>query len=460
MKKDRFYTVLLVISMALSLVCTYFISINTSTLPQFINSTINKESSTETTESENAKRTYFQLSQPKYQDVFSPDKIVIKQNNVNYLVDYPDLVSNVIQRLADRPFEIQDTQVYKMDTHLRDALLQDGIQLLFPEPVQLSTLGHFLIENDDVNEGMLIDTIFLISKDNSIAYLIDHTNNTYLKVNSHDSLSEDIWKMITSVKKSWRMVEEYEGKRQAIYLPVEAPKVSTQVYTLDSLPDSLFISKIFPDSEFIIPKSENEGELIYRTYRYMLTINSLEQLLNLTIQSAQDEEAPIVNDKLISSFEPLKSYEYWNNGIKYFDKGEDYLIYRRYLNGYPIFSEPSLPEYGATKIYLRNHESSDVYRYQMPLLILNVHIDDLSKSIKLESANDILEQLAQHHIALSDVSDIRIAYEWQKDMEDFKKVTFIPKWYIEVEGKYYRLEDLDNVSGSESMEEEAVSSGL
>ena len=66
--------------------------------------------------------------------------------------------------------------------------------------------------------------------------------------------------------------------------------------------------------------------------------------------------------------------------------------------------------------------------------------------VDLESGQTIYDTLNQYGYQIEAFDHIQLAYEWQKDMDDFKRVELIPKWFFEFDGKMYSLDDIQSDS--------------
>ena len=91
-----------------------------------------------------------------------------------------------------------------------------------------------------------------------------------------------------------------------------------------------------------------------------------------------------------------------------------------------------------------NDQNLELSRLQKPLLDLGVHVDDLSQEIMIESGEELEEILEEQGLQFAQFNQVFLAFEWQEEMEGFRKVTFIPKWYFVLKNQTYSIDQIKN----------------
>lgn len=103
-----------------------------------------------------------------------------------------------------------------------------------------------------------------------------------------------------------------------------------------------------------------------------------------------------------------------------------------------------MPDYGANSVQMRGDLSGDIFRYHQPMLTFYTHIDTASQEYELMNHEEILAALQERGYTVNGFEDIFMAYEWQEDMEMFRKAELIPTWFFQLNGEHYTLEEIQS----------------
>ena len=102
-------------------------------------------------------------------------------------------------------------------------------------------------------------------------------------------------------------------------------------------------------------------------------------------------------------------------------------------------------DYGAVKISLTNHvKRINLNQLQLPILTLGVNVDDQSRPVDIETGAEIQALLDKAGLKFSQFNQIVLGFEWQANMENFKKVELVPKWFFIVGNRVYSIDQIKN----------------
>ena len=62
----------------------------------------------------------------------------------------------------------------------------------------------------------------------------------------------------------------------------------------------------------------------------------------------------------------------------------------------------------------------------------------------IESGEELEEILEEQGLQFAQFNQVFLAFEWQEEMEGFRKVTFIPKWYFVLKNQTYSIDQIKN----------------
>lgn len=464
MKRISITTLMLTFFVVLNLLLIYFLMFDT----QFVTSLFNRfeeetviTSTSEPVENVNA---FHQLTNPTVESIITPYKLIVRESDQLFDVNYYPTLEEVVAILGNQSIELVDNHV-ETDPELFQAVFQqDFVQLIYPTKFSVPTLRRLIEIPSDLSTQFELNRIVIPKSDPSTVYLVDTLNETYITARMQgEAMKEEVFGLVNSVRADqWLPVERYQLKDNVIYLPIYETLSSSQVYTLDELPDSLFLTEVFPNNSYDISEPDENNIRSYHTLLTTLLINDTTNIMTISQTApATNTDDGITRDMILAeekmrySFPYIQSFEYWRGDIRLYNESNNVVTYRRFLNGLPIFAAQGIADYGASKVTLRTNTVIEVYRYQMPLVILGTHIHDMSQVHDIESAAQIEAILTEQGLAFTDFTNITLGYEWQAEMEDFRKATLIPKWFFHINSTYYSIDQVMDGTVREYVDQQA-----
>lgn len=443
MKRDHLITIALTILVIASLGLSYFLMFDTQSLNQFFN----QDASTEVVIQDNSNRptvnTVYQPTSLEFEDVLRPTSYVFRNNDQFYLVSDASIRQQLEELITSEPVkprsltQTQDKESYKQ-------LFQENyLEINFPTLIPIGTLANFIELDDPYSSSFSLDQILIPLNRTGHIYFADSKSGTYVRANLPRGLSvSDIENVLFDQQDKLIEMERYIGKAHFLYLPVNKVPMRSHLYTLQVLPESLFIADIFENNPDYNSQEAPNGNTIYKDFQYTVEFNQQTKRFDFSINQVGQADPVSDTERLLNSFNPVKNYSYWRGDLRLNNYHAGTVTYRRYLNNLPIYVAPGLADYGSTTVHLRNDYSGVVYRYQSSLLIFHADIYDLYQNYELESSEEILNIFNQYGYRVADFDDIHIGYEWQADMENYRKAILVPKWYFIYQGRPYSIEQI------------------
>lgn len=451
MKRITLTTLLLAFFVILNLLLIYFLMFDTQVLTPLFNSFEEETVITTTSEPRENASDYRQLTDPTVDQIITPYKLIVQEDAQYYDVNYYATLEAVMELLANQPFELVDNHVETDPAMFQAMVEQNFVELIYPTKFSVPTLRRLIEIPTDLSTQFELNRILIPEGEATTVYLVDTINETYIEAKLQDEdMKANLFTLIRSVRdEQWLPVEPYQLSQHSVYLPTYETLASSQVYTLDELPDSLFLNEVFPNSNYDISEPDENNIRSYHTLLTSLLINDTTNFMTInhtfpSINSSQNITRDMIlsEEKMRYSYPYIQSYEYWPGDIRLYQEQNNVVTYRRFLNGLPIYAAEGLADYGATRVTLRTNSTIEVFRFHMPLVVLDTHIHDMSQVHDIESAAQIEAALIEQGLSFEHFDKIILGYEWQAEMENFKKVTLIPKWFFYVNGQYYSIDQV------------------
>lgn len=459
MKKFSMMTFTVFILLVINLVLVYFLLFNTSLLNRWLNQ-FEGETVITTTSSEPIveEDDYYTLTDPTMDEVITPYKMIINEAEAVYDVNNYDTLQAVMALLNQQSIEITSNNVETNPEMYQQAVAGDFLQLIYPTKYSILSLKSIIKIPEDVATQFELSRIVIPRDRSDIVYLVDTSNYSYITAQFTDNLlASQILSVVDSVRsEQWLPVTYYELGTNSVYLPNFETIASSQIYTLDKMPDGLFLDDVFPSNNYDISEQDANSVRSYHTLLTSFQINDLTNVMTVNHSISANQGSNNINryfilpeEKVRYSFPYVQTFEYWPGDIRLYSENNNTVTYRRFLNGLPIYSAPNLADYGATRVTLRTSPNIEVYRYQMPLVTIGTHIHDLSRVHDIESGQQIEAILTEEGLSFSNFTNIVLGYEWQSEMENFKTVTLVPKWFFHINGNYYSIDQVRDGTLSE-----------
>ncbi|AXY24662.1 hypothetical protein CL176_00695 [Suicoccus acidiformans] len=450
MKRSQIVSLLLCLVVILSLVLTYFLILDMDTFNEWVAPDAGEESDLVTTDmTQYSSGQFYTQTQMTFDDVVAPSKLYYQEDGQTYWLMQPSTLEGIDILFKAKPIRMDELEPVEDLEFLLDLYQEDFVQIIFPSERILNLLSSRLsFDASSKMDELAIDRMILPTNNNqqNKIYLINSREDTYIEAKLAEDLSvKDITELVERSRESFVDVDGFWAKDALVYLPDDELVLKSHLYTLETIPDTIFVNDIFPDSDFTVSEVEANSEgMVYRTYQYTLEFDHDNERMNFLINRIGPGESKSEASKIRDSYIPISSNEYWSGNIRLDMIANNTVAYRRYLGGLPIIGAPEVIDYGVSRTYLRNDSSGEVYRYQVPLVILQAHIPDMSETYQLPSGVQMAAFLESQGYSTTMFEDIFLAYEWQEDMEDFKKANLVPTWYVQFKDNYYSWKQLEN----------------
>lgn len=386
----------------------------------------------------------------KVEDVFAPIRMIVHTDKRMYLTQMPEIMRSVNELLSESVFNgIEGVSTYTKEEY--DALILSPTQLeiRFAEEVPLELLSRYFTNLQEDYYGESIGRIIFNSKEEDPVYLLNDETKQVFTVARPANLLQSLAELYESQKEAYAEVESYETELAISYLPIEAITIQKLVYLVEKPSNSYFIDLLFDDTTDL--KDNGSDEFVsYSDNISELSIDKETGQLSYYRNILDAEDLP--DYRLIrDSFHEIKMLDNWTNPFYFygFDKENDNVYYRRYVNGYPIFGEV---DYGLTRIRM---SGSSMTELQFLTQVIQTPLTDRGEDVTLLSGQDLLAALNAGGYSSQEIQMIALGYDWTFSEESNRLVNLTPKWFIKIDGEWKALDQW--IGGTET---EADDSGF
>ncbi len=377
-------------------------------------------------------------------EVYSPHQFIYHQEDESWSYDpsvFNDSFSRTIESMSlDTLGEGEDLSLEDYQDQV--AASRQALELVFSAPLPFGLFGTSF-DNiptdlaDQEFDKVLIDLDSPQELDfyNSQAETLYKVNLVSLDLSEAEDLLADEGNRLFSV-----YPEKIQNKYA--YLPNTEVTLQNHYHVVERLPNSLYSTHFFPDPSGVELRVSNNISR-YIDLQTELRINNASDVLTYFRQLSDLNEMS-TSERFIASRNELNTLENWPNEIKYDGVNNQFkqVVYRRYYNGWPVFSEGDLNT--LTEVGVLEEGLSQL---RLPLLIIQtpLSIDD-DEEVSLASGEEVIADL-RSVVDLDLIQDLTIGYTWDDDREEDQVVRLTPEWFVKSQDKWTNMDDFMDQGG-------------
>lgn len=452
MKKLSLTSIIVFILLTINLFLVYLLLFDTNLLNRWLNQFEGETViTTSTSEPIEDVEDYYEVTTLTLDQLITPTKLIINESSDMYDVNNYATLQSVLELLGSQTIELNKNSVETHPDMYEGVTSGEYLQLLYPTSFSVPSLRGLIATPAELSTQFEMNRLVFPRHLEGTVYLVDTKSQAYMEAELTDpTIAKEIFAVVDAVRDDqWLPVTRFEVEGGAVFLPTYETISLSQIYTLEKLPDSLFLDDIFPSNNYDIAEPDANSVRSYHTLLTTFQINDLTNIMSInhSISSTTGSnniirDMVLPEEKVRYSYPYVQTYEYWPNDIRLYSENNNTITYRRFLNGLPIYSAPGLADYGATRVTLRTNPNIEVSRYQMPLITIGTHIHDMSRVYDIESGAQIAALLTEQGLSFEHFTNIVLGYEWQSEMENFKTATLVPKWFFHVNNTYYSIDQV------------------
>ncbi|UUX33236.1 two-component system activity regulator YycH [Fundicoccus culcitae] len=464
MKKIPWMTIILAIAIIASLLLSYFLIFDAIPFYQLFMDTEVEETTQVVGEDNYTSDFYDNKTRTNLATTLYPTQVIINETENVYLIHDPDLIASLISQLrANQLIVTQNTVIEDVDAYYQ-VINENHMQFVFANDFPVVTMDHYLDIQENQQPAYTFNRIILPLGDSGKAYLVNSYDQSYLEVETPESLANNMHGNAQNSRDAWLQADRFPiADEDFVYLPLNTVTLDAEEYLLQLIPETIYTDLVFRNhnTRFIrLSPSSSQTVSTYQSLDTILSFDTVTQTINIEYTTPEAEARLNFDQRIRLSLDLVSDYDFWEEGIRYASQQGNMIVFRRYLNGLPVYYQNRTTPYGSTRIYLENGSndlstSSVVARLETSAVRLLAKIDDQSEAVELETANEIYDMLTEQGLSFLNFSNVTLGYQWMPEMENMTKVNFTPTWFFNYEGTYYSFNQISNGIINQLLEDEA-----
>ena len=416
MKKLSLTSIIVFILLTINLFLVYLLLFDTNLLNRWLNQFEGETViTTSTSEPIEDVEDYYEVTTLTLDQLITPTKLIINESSDMYDVNNYATLQSVLELLGSQTIELNKNSVETHPDMYEAVTSGEYLQLLYPTSFSVPSLRGLIATPAELSTQFEMNRLVFPRHLEGTVYLVDTKSQAYMEAELTDpTIAKEIFAVVDAVRDDqWLPVTRFEVEGGAVYLPTYETISLSQIYTLEKLPDSLFLDDIFPSNNYDIAEPDANSVRSYHTLLTTFQINDLTNIMSInhSISSTTGSnniirDMVLPEEKVRYSYPYVQVYEFWPSDIRLYSENNNTITYRRFLNGLPIYSAPGLADYGATRVTLRTNPNIEVSRYQMPLITIGTHIHDMSRVYDIESGAQIAALLTEQGLSFEHFTNI------------------------------------------------------
>lgn len=372
-------------------------------------------------------------------DVYVPTKLFYHQTAEKYVYSNKEtMISDVHEKVTS--FEFKNGK--EMDEKEIQTALYAGnsFNLLFPEEFPLTVyqnINQLKLEVPSKSSDFLFNRV-VFSLEKEKVYFLNHQLNKGFEYEASGDTTSIKNLLKDSEKGNYLPVSLNPENVGGIYYLQDEVELKTYSYIVATQSFTTFTNAFF-----------NQPNDLYST-----------ESENVSVQNGEGESLAIQADTgEVKYFGKLKAskhsgkqaiyfdtFQYVENigntlgTLRYFDAKAGDIIYRNYIEGFPVFGEDMKGRFEVgvknKSVFVRTNQET----IQIPI--------PSEETITLIPTEELVAELVAAGIDLSLIDDAQIAYEWQPNLETKQVADLVPSWYVKYEDNWYSAKKLIEQGGA------------
>ena len=376
-------------------------------------------------------------------DVFLPVKLIYHNEEGKHLfTNKENLIVNVNKELIK--LEIGSLSQYgdkDKNKFFEKQLKRNSLELFFSDPLPLN---YFYEINGSEpkkgpNQDMLFERMVLSFDDNKLYLMTDNDYQIY-ETTYKGSLST-IKELLRDDNNRFLEVLHQDTELPIFYHFKEDLKLKKYSYILATQSYTAFSQAFFDNSQEIFPNDDNKES------RDINLMNAEGSSLNVSYNTGEinfngrynprknhDTDRTETATIYDGSFYYIEKIANSMGTLRYFEGTKNQVVYRNYVEGYPIFSDHSRGRVEVTKQNQNVQIATNQETIQVPI--------PSDEEVILPSTEKVIADLKAQGVSLEDMESLQIGYTWETNQETKQVVDLVPEWYIKYQGEWTTITDL------------------
>lgn len=387
----------------------------------------------ETADTEDASITT-QINERTSKEVFMPLRLIRKHDNKMQLSNSENLITNIQNEIEKSSFE-NISQIVKgnMGQFQQQQEIEDGFELFYEGKFLLSEyIDVFKLSLSEMSPAKedIYFTKLQIDLAKEVIRFFDYEHfNVY---EAHCTINRtNINKILDKEGIQYQTATSNEDVINKQYYLTDGKKLKQYSYILESQSVTRFRNAFFNDPTDV-KTNENNQDLTYTSGNERLSVfdDAQSRLIKFEGKIVAKKNQNIYSE----TFPYIKKLGKNMGNIRYFDRTDDQITYRTFVEGFPVFSEKNKGQVQMTigESYL--DEKTIQIATSMDTIQIPIPSDE---EIALSSTEEVLNELLTAGASFDKIQSLIIGYTWQSIDSTKSVVDLTPEWYVCYDGTWY-----------------------
>ncbi len=317
------------------------------------------------------------------------------------------------------------------------------IQLVYPTAISIRTLGYLMNNNqlqksdDHPFNRILFSTN---EKNEDTIYLANDSNYTVYKATVKGASAAKIIKLAKKANIDLKVKLNLlkHGVMTFYTQPVTLKRYS---YVMSTKADSEYTTSLFDTNTDEINNSSDGNVFTYSVGESKRLVSDHDKN-ELTFSDYTDTSVP--KDWLTffqRGYKKATNIQNSVSNLRLYDASwkNKTLIYREYVEGFPIFKKS---EFGSIKIVFSRNGATEQFLDKA----LEVPVPSDLHNVTLKPTAEIVKELDNAGYSPSDIQKLELGYQWTNEEDNSSVIDLEPTYYIKIDGHWRSFEDWTNLS--------------
>ena len=424
--------ILLVVAVVTSFVLSFFIWTNTARYQRGRNIDVS------TSDVDKNKTPIEQIISPTqviWQDGKNQRLIYNNKDNISFSM------SNIIKKWKIGEFH----QEFTKDGAEYQKMVQrkNMIQLVYPTNISIRTLGY-LMNNSQLQKSpdYTFNRILISTNDKSDnnVYVANDNSYTVYRAKVSGASADPIIKLAKKTNIDLK-VKLNLLKNGVVTFYTEPISLKRYSYVMSSKEDSEYTTNLFDANSEDIATS-TEGDISTYNVGESKRLVSDHAKNELTFSDYTDTSVP--KDYLTffqRGYKKATNIQNSVSNLRLYDANwkNKTLIYREYVEGFPIFKKS---EFGSIKIVFSRNGSTEQFLNK----VLEVPVPSDQREVTLKSTAEIVKELNSIGYTPNDIQKLEVGYQWTNEEDNSSVVDLEPTYYIKIDNHWKSYQDWTGMS--------------
>lgn len=333
--------------------------------------------------------------------------------------------------------EVDEITAFELSDRLREG---SSFVCAYDEFIYMSVFGGKFDEalTEEQLEMTYDYIVFPLDERSRILFYNSSTQKLYEAVSDGD-VRNRLNETLENSNVQRRAVQPYVIGENMMYLPTNELIIDELTYFMGRIPNAQYVDQLF-DTRSEVNVRYLSNSVRFNDLNSELRINDVTNVLIYTSQSTEVDVNPNYRLMMDRSYSTLQRFVYWQEGLHFNSIEENHgrLNFRRYIEGFPIFSESSE---AIVEISLDDNELTYL-RTGLQFVRTPLDLKSEERTVILPPGREIITVLLDSNLDHLSIQNIRVGLTWTVDPNQSNIVRFIPEWYVQYDDRWIAFDKL------------------